>query len=77
MKHYLLDMSSLAAYLQSKEPAVQMIQPLIESHEVATSIIVYAEVMEYIQGLPRLPIASMSCNKCYEKSILTSLPTRF
>ena len=51
MKRYLLDTSPLAAYLQRKEPAVQLIQPLIERHEVATSIIVYAEVTEYIQGL--------------------------
>ena len=52
MKRYLLDTSPLAAYLQRKEPAVRLIQPLIERHAVATSIIVYAEVMEYIQGLP-------------------------
>src|SRR5438270_2065739 len=52
MKRYLLDTSPLAAYLQRKEPAVRLIRPLIERHAVATSIIVYAEVMEYIQGLP-------------------------
>src|SRR2546427_6757287 len=52
MKRYLLDTSLLAAYLQSREPAVHLIQPLIERHEVATSILVYAEVTEYIQGLP-------------------------
>src|SRR6266702_2997497 len=53
MKRYLLDTSPLAAYLQRKEPAVRIIQPLIERHAVATSMIVYAEVIEYIQGLPR------------------------
>ncbi len=52
MKRYLLDTSPLAAYLLHKEPAVQLIQPLIAKHEVATSIIVYAETTEYIQGLP-------------------------
>jgi predicted nucleic acid-binding protein len=32
--------------------AVQLIHPLIERHEVATSILVYAEVTEYLKGLP-------------------------
>ena len=52
MKRCLLDTSLVAAYLQSRKPAVQLIRPLIERHEVATSILVYAEVTEYIQGLP-------------------------
>ncbi len=52
MKKYLLDTSPLAAYLQRREPAVNFIQPLIEKHEVATSIIVYAEVTEYLRGHP-------------------------
>src|SRR5712692_11134120 len=52
MKRYLLDTNFVAAYLQSRKPAVQLIRPLIERHEVATSILVYAEVTEYIQGLP-------------------------
>lgn len=52
MKRYLLDTSLLAAYLQSRVTAVQLIRPLIERHEVATSILVYAEVTEYVQGLP-------------------------
>src|SRR6266568_8060139 len=55
MKRYLLYTSPLAAYLQSKEPAVTLLRPLIERHEVATSILVYAEVVEYIQGLPHFP----------------------
>src|SRR5437660_1697744 len=52
MKRYLLDTSLLAAYLQSRVTAVELIHPLIKRHEVATSILVYAEVVEYIQGLP-------------------------
>ena len=52
MKRYLLDTSPLAAYLQSREPAVVLLRPLIARHEVATSILIYAEVVEYIQGLP-------------------------
>jgi hypothetical protein len=52
MKRYLLDTSLLAAYLQSRAPAVHLIAPLIERHEVATSILVFAEVTEYLKGLP-------------------------
>ncbi len=52
MKRYLLDTSLLAAYLQSRKSAVRLIHPLIERHEVATSILVYAEVTEYVKGLP-------------------------
>ena len=52
MKRYLLDTSPLAAYLQNQPLAVRLIRPLIKRHEVATSIIVYAEVTEYLQGLP-------------------------
>lgn len=48
MRRYLLDTSLLAAYLQSRKPADHLIRPLIERHEVATSILVYAEV----RGLP-------------------------
>jgi predicted nucleic acid-binding protein len=55
MKHYLLDTAPLAAYLQKKEPAVSLIRPLIEKHEVATSIVVYAEVTEYIKSHPKFP----------------------
>jgi predicted nucleic acid-binding protein len=51
MKHYLLDTSPLAAYLQSRKTAVSLLTPLIKSHEVTTSILVYAEVTEYIKGL--------------------------
>jgi len=55
MKRHLLDTSLVAAYLQSRKPAVQLIRPLIERQEVATSILVYAEVTEYIRGLPNAP----------------------
>src|SRR2546429_7425986 len=52
MKRYLLDTSPFAAYLHNQPLAVRLIRPLIERHEVATSILVYAEVTEYLQGLP-------------------------
>src|SRR2546425_3994742 len=52
MRRYLLDTSPLASYLLNQVQAVALLLPLIERHEVATSVIVYAEVVEYIQGLP-------------------------
>ncbi len=55
MKRYLLDTSPLAAYLNNHKQAVRLMRPLIERHEVATSILVYAEVVEYIKGLPNFP----------------------
>jgi predicted nucleic acid-binding protein len=51
MKRYLLDTSILAAYLHNRKLAVTLLTPLMKSHHVATSILVYAEVTEYIQGL--------------------------
>src|SRR6266849_1602883 len=55
MRRYLLDTAPLAAYLQKLEPAVTLIRPLIEKHEVATSIVVYAEGTEYIRSHPKFP----------------------
>lgn len=52
MKRYLLDTGLLAAYLHNRKAAVEIISPWIKTHEVATSILVYAEVTEYIKGLP-------------------------
>jgi hypothetical protein len=51
MKRYLLDTSLVAAYLQNRKTAVKLITPWIKKHESATSILVYAEVTEYIKGL--------------------------
>jgi predicted nucleic acid-binding protein len=55
MKRYLLDTSLVAAYLQNRKAAVELITPWIQNREAATSIIVYAEVTEYLKGLPDFP----------------------
>jgi hypothetical protein len=52
MRRYLLDTSLVAAYLQNRKATVELITPWIQNHEAATSIIVYAEVTEYLKGLP-------------------------
>jgi predicted nucleic acid-binding protein len=50
MRRYLLDTSPLAALLLARPAAVALITPWMERHEAATSILVYAEVVEYIKG---------------------------
>jgi predicted nucleic acid-binding protein len=55
MKRYLLDTSILAAYLQNRKTAVELLSPWIKNKEAATSILVYAEVTEYIKGLSDFP----------------------
>jgi len=50
MKRYLLDTSLVAAYLQNRKTAVEIVTPWIQGREAATSILVYAEVTEYIKS---------------------------
>jgi predicted nucleic acid-binding protein len=52
MRQYLLDSAPLAGYLHGRPPFVDLITPLIREHQAATSILVYAEVIEYLKGLP-------------------------
>lgn len=51
MRRYLLDSAPIAAYLLGRKVAVDVITPWIMQREAATSILVYAEVTEYIKGL--------------------------
>jgi hypothetical protein len=55
MRHYLLDTGPLGAYLQGREPAVDLIVPWIRRGEAATSILVYGELIEYIKSLQDYP----------------------
>src|SRR6058998_3763312 len=50
MRRYLLDTSPLAALLLARPAAVALITPWMQRHEAATSILVYAEVVEYMKG---------------------------
>ena len=52
MRRYLLDTAPLAALLHGRPDVVDLAQPLLVHHELATSVLVYAEVLEYLQGLP-------------------------
>ncbi len=51
MRRYLLDSAPVAAYLHGRNAAVDLITPWIVNREAATSILVYAEVVEYLKGL--------------------------
>ncbi len=50
MRRYLLDTTPLSALLQNRPAFVQLITSWITQEEVATSILVYAEVTEYLKG---------------------------
>ena len=52
MRRYLLDTSPLAALLRNRPTTVALIRPWLDRHEVATSILVYGEVTEYLKSLP-------------------------
>ena len=50
MRRYLLDTAPLAALLNRRPAAVSLMSPWIVNQEAATSILVYAEVVEYIKA---------------------------
>jgi predicted nucleic acid-binding protein len=52
VRRYLLDSTPLAGVLNGREPFVSRIQPLLQRGELATSILVYAEIIEYLKGAP-------------------------
>lgn len=52
MRRYLLDSTPLAGFLHGRPQYVAPLTPLLERREAATSILVYAEVTEYLKGLP-------------------------
>ena len=55
MKRYLLDTSLFAGFLHNRTKVIEMITPWVKNHEVATSILVYGEVIEYLKGLSDFP----------------------
>jgi len=52
MRRYLLDTTPLTAYLRGRPAAVARFDPWLEREELATSILVYAEVLEWLRGRP-------------------------
>ena len=52
MRRYLLDTPAVAALLNNRPTAVALMRPWVASREAATSLLVYAEVTEYLKGRP-------------------------
>jgi predicted nucleic acid-binding protein len=52
MRRYLLDTGTLVAYLQGKSKIAQLVSPWIAEQQAATSILVYAEVIEHFKSFP-------------------------
>jgi predicted nucleic acid-binding protein len=50
MKTYLLDTSLVAGYLLERKKAIELVSPMIEREEAATSFLVYGEVAEYVKA---------------------------
>jgi predicted nucleic acid-binding protein len=48
---YLLDTNILTAYLRGRAAIVVLVEPWIRADEAVTSIIVYGEIVEYLQRL--------------------------
>lgn len=55
MRRYLLDTTPLAGYLQGRPGAVTLVDPWLERHEAATSILIYGEIAEYLLGRQDFP----------------------
>ena len=69
MRRYLLDTGPLGAYLQGREPAVDLIVPWIRRGEAATSILVYGELIEYIKSLHDYPTRYMGRRRSARRNL--------
>lgn len=52
MRRYLLDTPAIAALLHNRPGAVALMRLWVGNAEAATSVLVYAEVIEYVRGRP-------------------------
>lgn len=52
MKKYLLDTSVVAAFLNKRPGTISLVKPWFSANEVAISLLVYGEVIEYIKTKP-------------------------
>jgi predicted nucleic acid-binding protein len=50
MRRYLLDTTPLVGFLHGRPRFVERLAPLLATHQVATSVLVYGEVTEYLKG---------------------------
>lgn len=52
MRRYLVDTTPLSGLVTNRPPIVALVTPWMRAHEAATSILVYGEVLEGLQGRP-------------------------
>src|SRR5690348_3437092 len=53
MSRYLLDTGVLNAFLRGRPGAVALVDPWLAAGDAATSILVFGEIVEFLQGLPK------------------------
>jgi predicted nucleic acid-binding protein len=63
VRRFLLDTTPIAAYLNDRPAAVQLIRPWVEQREVATSILAHAEVVEYIKSFSDFELRHMQLRR--------------
>src|SRR5438874_13469677 len=66
MKKYLLDTSLVAGYLLNRVRAIDLVSPLLQREEAATSILVYGEVVEYVKSFTAFPTYRESLQALFE-----------
>jgi predicted nucleic acid-binding protein len=50
-REYLLDTGVLNAYLRGRAGAVALVEPWVANGQASTSVLVYGEIVEFLQGL--------------------------
>ncbi len=50
-EEYLLDTGVLNAYLRGRAGAVALVEPWVANGQASTSVLVYGEIVEFLQGL--------------------------
>ena len=77
MKRYVLDTGLVAAFLHGRKPVVELIDPWVRNDEAATSIIVYGEVIEYLQGLAHYPRYKARLQRLFTLEQITPYPLTY
>ena len=50
MTEFLLDTGPMMAFFNGRRPAVALVDPWLQQSKVATSVLVYGEIIEFLQG---------------------------
>src|SRR5205823_577473 len=64
MRRYLLDTTPLTAYLTGRPAAVAQYDPWLDRDEAATSVLVYAEVVEGLRSRPDFATLHQAFENC-------------